>query len=301
MAVPRLSAISGRTSYLPGANNLGIVRTPDGGAVTVDAGIDKDRARDLRRALEAEEMPLRAIISTHHHADHIGGNDYLVRNLAAPIYAPPLEAALIEHPILEPMYLNHGATPPRALRNKWLLAAPAPVTGLIDGPQAEIAGLTFEVLPLPGHSPNQIGVALDGVCFLADGAFGPAILEKYGIPYAHDIPAQLRSLDLLAETDYAWYLPSHGELTPASGLGALIEANRTAIERVREALWAALEEPGDLPTLVERVRSRLAHSFATVAQYVLFQSALSAYLSWLESDGAAEVVLDQQCLVWRRM
>src|SRR3712207_8034535 len=79
--MPLLQPIAGRAYCLPGSNNLGIVATGDGGAIAIDTGLDKDPGRLIRKALDEARLALRAIISTHHHADHIGGNDYLVRNL----------------------------------------------------------------------------------------------------------------------------------------------------------------------------------------------------------------------------
>src|SRR5215218_2750503 len=140
-----LQPIAGRTSYIPGANNLGIVATGDGGAIAIDTGLDKDTGRLIRKALDEAHLTLRAIVSSHHHADHIGGNDYLVRNvLGVAVYAPRLEAALIENPLLEPLYLNMGAQPIAQLRNKWLMAKGTPVQHVIDGERLAIAGVDLD-------------------------------------------------------------------------------------------------------------------------------------------------------------
>src|SRR5262249_14386695 len=150
-----LQPIAGRAHYIPGSNNLGVVVTGDGGAIAIDTGLDKDTGRLIRKALDAARLTLRAIVNTHHHADHIGGNDYLARNVAGlTIYAPRLEAALIEHPVLEPIYLNMGAAPLGALRNKWLMAKGTPVDRIVDGERFVVAGVEFEVIALPGHSIN---------------------------------------------------------------------------------------------------------------------------------------------------
>src|SRR3712207_3856712 len=127
--MPLMQPIAGRAHYLPGANNLGLVLTGDGGAVAIDTGIDKETGRLIRKALDEAGLRLRAIISTHHHADHIGGNDYLTRTYPGiAVCAPRLEAALIEHPELEPVYLNFGASPMPALKTKWLMAKGVAVT-----------------------------------------------------------------------------------------------------------------------------------------------------------------------------
>jgi glyoxylase-like metal-dependent hydrolase (beta-lactamase superfamily II) len=299
--MPLLQQITSRTFYIPGANNLGIVATGDGGAIAIDTGLDKDTGRLIRKALDEARLQLCAIVSTHHHADHIGGNDYLVRNIpGVEVYAPRLEAALIEHPILEPIYLNMGAQPIAALQVKWLMAKGSPVDRIVDGERLEIAGVAFEVIGLPGHSVNQIGVAVDGVCFAADGFFGPAVLQKHGVPYAHDVGAQLASLDRIAARGDQYFLPGHGELTRRDQLEEALATNQAAISRsmqlVREAL---VQQPGDLPTIARRVGRALELSLAGIPQYAIFVSAVAAHLSYLEAQGLARVALEEQGMIWR--
>src|SRR5262245_4494411 len=297
-----LQPIAGRAHYIPGSNNLGVVVTGDGGAIAIDTGLDKDTGRLIRKPLDAARLTLRAIVNTHHHADHIGGNDYLARNVAGlTIYAPRLEAALIEHPVLEPIYLNMGAAPLGALRNKWLMAKGTPVDRIVDGERLAVAGVEFEVIALPGHSINQIGLAVDGVCFAADGFFGPAILQKHGIPYAHDVGAQLASLDRLAARNDLFFLPGHGDLTAHDGLEEVLAANQAAINRSTRLVRAALAEPGTLHAVAGRVQRALDLSLAAIPQYAIFVSAVAAHLSYLEAQGQARADLEDEGIVWRLM
>lgn len=298
--MPMLQPISGRVSYIPGANNLGVVTNADGEAVVIDTGLDKDTGRLVRKTLDEARLTLRAIVSTHHHADHIGGNDYLLRNVpGVEVYASPLEAALIERPELEPIYLNMGALPFAALHTKWLMAKGAPVHHVIEGDRVEIAGISFDVISLPGHSLNQIGVAAEGVCFAADGFFGPAILQKHGIPYGHDIAAQLASLERLSRRDERWFLPGHGNLVERPMLEDTLGANQAAIESGSRAVGHALAEPGGLEVVARRVRQALGISLAAIPQYAIFVSAIAAHLSYLEAQGAAQVALEDEGLVWQ--
>ncbi|HEU5098185.1 MAG TPA: MBL fold metallo-hydrolase [Roseiflexaceae bacterium] len=300
--MPLLQPIAGRAYYLPGANNLGIVATGDGGAIAIDTGLDKDTGRLIRKALDEAGLTLRAIVNTHHHADHIGGNDYLVRNIPGlTVLAPRLEAALIEHPLLEPIYLNMGAAPLNALRNKWLMAKGTPVDRIIDGARMVVDGVELEVLTLPGHSVNQVGLAVDGVCFAADGFFGPAILQKHGIPYAHDVGEQLASLGRLAARGDLFFLPGHGDLTARDALEEVLAANQAAIARSTELVREALGKPGMLHAIARRVQASLDLSLAAIPQYAIFVSAVAAHLSYLEARGQAQVELEDEGMVWRSM
>lgn len=295
-----LESLQGRAWYLAGANNLGVIATGDGGAIVVDTGLDKDVGRALRKALDEAGLVLRAIISTHHHADHIGGNEYLVR--AAPgvlVCASEGEAPLVANPLLEPIYLYGGAAPIKALRTKWLMAKGVPVQQILTPPHAVVAGVELEILPLPGHSLAQIGVAVDGVCFAADGFFGPAVLQKHGIPYAHDIAAQLAALGTLSARAEQVFVPGHGPPTTHADLPETIAANRRAIEHASATVQAALAEPGDLAAIARRVQRAYDLHFPGIPQYAIFVSAVAAHLSYLESQGRAQAILEEHGVIWR--
>jgi glyoxylase-like metal-dependent hydrolase (beta-lactamase superfamily II) len=295
-----LQPITEQTYYIPGSNNLGVITTPDHGAIVIDTGIDKETGRLIRKALDEAKLKLQAIICTHHHADHIGGNDFLVRNIPGiEVLAPPLEAALIEHPILEPVYLSMGAQPIPALQTKWLMAKGVAVTCQITAPTVDVAGVTLEVIPLVGHSLGQIGIAYDGVGFVADGFFGPAILAKHGVPYAQNVAGQLRSLDLLAARPEAFFLPGHGDLATQEMLGDALRENRAAIERTSAAVQNALHQPAELTEIGRRVQQTLNLHFGAAPQYVIFLSAISAHLAYLQTQGVAQVEYSDAGLLWQ--
>ncbi len=294
--------LSERVAYLPGTNNLGVIVAPDKHAIAVDTGIDKEAARVLRRACEAVGLTLAAVVSTHHHADHVGGNDYLVRNIPGlQVFAPLREAAFIEDPYLEPMYLSSGATPLVALRNKFVMATPSPVHQRFESGSLSVRDIPLTIVDIPGHSLAQVAVVIDDVCFAADGFFGDRVLTKYGVPYAHDVAAQCASFGVLTSLSVTHWIPGHGDAVKRTELEQTIAANQAAITHSRALILTAIQTPKTLPAVVATVQAVLAMPSASLAQYAVFASGIAAYLNWLVADGAAVAELSAEGLVWRRV
>ncbi|MFM2032477.1 MAG: hypothetical protein RLZZ297_1242 [Chloroflexota bacterium] len=289
-----------RAAYLPGTNNMGVVVAPDKTAIAIDTGIDKEAGRTLRRACEAAGLQLAAVVSTHHHADHIGGNDYLVRNIPGlSVWAPTAEAAYIEDPLLEPIYLSLGAAPLAALKNKFVYATPAPVHHRFEAGYIQVLGVPLEIVAIPGHSRAQVAVVVDDVCYAADGFFGAHVLAKYGVPYAHDVAAQVASLAVLAAVPVSQWIPGHGVCVDRAGVTETLAANQAAIAHSRALVVAALQTAHTLPAVVAAVQQALGMPSSAVAQYMVFSSGIQAYLNWLVADGAATVTLGPGGLEWR--
>lgn len=293
-----LIEITSGAFYLPGATNLGVVATADGRAVLIDTGQDKGAAKRLLRACKAAGLTPCAIINTHAHADHFGGNEYVTRRTGALVHAPPSEEAIITYPYLEPLYLFSGARPLAALQTKWLLAKPSQVEHIIEDDELEVGGLTFGVLPLPGHAHRQIALGWGEVLFCADAVFGTDVLIKYGLPYATDVEAQMESINRLQNTEFNHYLPGHGRLT--HNIAPLCEANLRAIRRGLEAVWDATADAIDTTTVVCEVSQTLAIPMSNIPQYYLFKSIVKAYLSYLVDQGRVCFRLEENRLLWQQ-
>ncbi|MBS1252483.1 MAG: Hydroxyacylglutathione hydrolase GloC [Anaerolineales bacterium] len=285
--------------YLPSAANVGVIATPKDGAILIDTGSDKSHARRVVEACQVIDLRPRAIITTHHHADHCGGNGYLVRNLNIPVYAPPLESAIVSNTILEPFYLFGGAMPIDALRDKWLMAPASPVAFELEAGTVEINRVELDIIPIPGHAPGMMAVGYEDVCYCVDGLFGPDILEKYGIPFTADVAQQLDSIERLRSADYEMYLPAHGE--PTDDIDALAAANCAAIERAIEAVHLACSPAGELSEILARVADLLDLNFENIPKFYLMQTTVAAYLAYLTQEGRVAPWLEDNRLWWHQV
>lgn len=297
----QLMFLNPRAAYLPGTNNLGVIICAPGRAIAVDTGIDKEAARLLRRACEAAGLQIVATLLTHHHADHVGGNDYLERNIAGlTCYAPRREAPFIEDPYLEPSYLSYGAAPIAPLRNRFVMATPSIVHQRIEPGALTIESVTLQIVAIPGHSVAQVAVVVDDVCFAADGFFGAAVLHKYGLPYAHDVLAQVASFDVVRALDVTHWIPGHGELQTPATIDATLAANRDAVAQGMTLVREACATPLSLQQIVARVQQRLGLQSSALAQYAVFASGVSAYVTALHAQDALVVELTSEGPLWRQ-
>lgn len=288
-----LIPVAPHTYYIQSPAKIGVVETSDGHVVLIDSGNDKEAGRKVRQHLDRQGWTLDAIYNTHSNADHIGGNAYLAKQTGCALYAPGIEAAFTQHPILEPALL-YGGYPMKALRHKFLLAQESDAQPLT--PEHLPAG--FELIPLPGHFFDMIGLRTpDDVVFLADCLSSQATLDKYQISYVYDVAAYLDTLERVKEMQAALFVPAHAEAT--DNIAPLAQYN---IDKVNEIAGHILDFCA-APHTFEEVLQHLFSSYdlaMTFEQYALVGSTVRNYLSWLlDSERLSATFTDNRLLCQR--
>jgi hydroxyacylglutathione hydrolase len=125
-------------------------------AVIVDPGDSKP----VLKYLHNHRLQLSAILITHHHADHIGGVDELLRHAPVPVYAPAAgQYAFVHQPCAQG-----------------------------DCVQLPRLGCELQVLDVPGHTLDHIAYVGDGLLFCGDtlfaGGCGRVFEGTYDMMYA---------------------------------------------------------------------------------------------------------------------
>lgn len=282
--------------HLQSGANSGLIRVGDQ-AIVIDSGLDDDAGKKIKKTLEGMKLQLTALILTHGHADHFGGAAYLRRTLPPfVVYAPALEAAFIENPGIEGIFLSAGALPFDTLMGKFTLAQACKVDHLIAPGMFNIAGAELEIISIAGHSPNQIAVRTGEFLFSADAFLPVETIQKYPVPFMVHLQKALDVLQALENAPYT-FAPGHGVHLPDPKV--VIRVNRAAILRVIEQVETALQTaPADEGTLTNAVCPALGDPLASPVSYYLARSTIQAALVFLYENKRARWENIGGKLVW---
>ena len=146
----------------PIGTNCYVVRAERGApeAVVVDPSGD---AAAIRLELAGMGATCSGILVTHSHWDHILGLADLAEGTGATVYGPEVELDVLENP--NTYYGAVGVS----LRG-W-----TPGVLLSGGETIDVAGISFEVQAVPGHSPGHLAYYNDGVLLSGDVLFAGSV------------------------------------------------------------------------------------------------------------------------------
>jgi hydroxyacylglutathione hydrolase len=129
-------------------------------AVMVDPGEEPQR---LLAAAQQLGVRIEAILITHCHFDHIGAVAPVARATGAPVWCPEWEKPLLSDIM---RWTPPGFGPFEDYE---------PEHTVKGGERLELAGMSFEVLSTPGHSPGHLTYALPGALLSGDVLFAGSV------------------------------------------------------------------------------------------------------------------------------
>ncbi|KXG76446.1 MBL fold metallo-hydrolase [Thermotalea metallivorans] len=292
-----LKKISDRVYYISNVVNIGCIVSGKE-AVVIDTGLEDAVGKKIVNILGKEGLTVRVIINTHSHADHFGGNAYIQEKTGAVVYAPAMEESIIQYPYFEPFYLFSGANPVKELQNKFLMGKPSKVDYVIPKGETtlDILGIKLGIIPLPGHSMNQIGIEIDNILFCGDAFISEEVLKKHKIPFHMDINRQRETLQWFMDTAYGWYIPSHGE--PVERIDEVVQMHMDVLDDIEQCILQQLSWKKTTEQLVKAVCDTYGVQVSSLGQYYLLHTTIVAHIGALADMQKIRAQVENNQVYW---
>ncbi len=280
-----INKLIGKTSYYSAFSNVGIIECAEGEVILIDTCDHPRMIRGLDRLLGAKNLKVKTIIDTHCHVDHIAGNKYFFDKYVCKILAPKGECTFIEQPDLEPKFYYAGIDTDKA-RNPFFTVEPSVPEVLTANNIPE--GL--EIIPLPGHSFDMVGVRTsDDVVFLADAILSKKTWDEHKLPFYYNINAALQTLEEIKNMRGKLFVPAHD--VPTENIGELAEYNIMRMKERKELVYdicEGLSFDEMFSVLIERLNINLVTS-----KYPMYAVMLRNFLQSLVDDKAIYAKIEE--------
>ena len=291
----KIIELSSGVYVIPSTTNVGVITTENDSIIEVyliDSGsteIDGEYVLDVLKAFfeqQGQTFKLKAIITTHGHADHCGAHNFLQEETGCELWAAKHEQGAMETPIIQGTVL-WGGDPPHELRTLFFMPSPTYLNHFITKDEViELSGSrTLSFIELSGHSYNTLGVIITAknghkVIFPGDNIFPRNEIINHWIPLILNPVEYMDSLDKLCEIENVeWCIPSHGDFLNRN-INEAAELNKIAIISTRTCILDSLKTKKKLTAeeIVKYVADKNDMQLS-LSQYALVSSTVKSYIS----------------------
>lgn len=226
----------------------------DDGVVVVDTPQLPTRAVAMRREAESHG-PIRYVINTEHHVDHIFGNYYFKGAGLVVNHKGVYDNFMTVHPVLDPFAYAAEAIPTDDPDGESLFPEREeyyrdPNKGAIvftGDLSLRVGGHTFHLIHTPGHTPGQLAVYVpeERTVFTGDTIFSGCQTWLM----TSDVDQWLNALEVIRSLDVDHVVPGHGPVTTMRYL----DVQRAVLIEWQQAVAAAVAAGWTREETIERV------------------------------------------------
>lgn len=293
-----LNKLNNRTYYIPGTTNIGVYMLSEKDCVLIDTTFYGKPAVKLLNIIKNKDLNVRYIIHTHGHIDHIGADDLLSQHYSFKIYATPYEKTFIRYPNLTQSFLT--SSKPLPTLNVDLRGL---IADEIKGSTLEIEHNNINIIKLPGHSREHIGIMTpDGILFAGDAIISPDLIDNIKIPYLYDVNKFNKSLykikKLSSTKKVEKVVPGHGKVI-ANSFTHIVDMNLNKIEKLMNLLLNILKKkPLTLEKIIKQFNKKLGIN-NKVSSHFITKSCLMSFLIYFMEKNRVETIFKENLLYYR--
>jgi|GEM_PF-2394797 len=278
--------------------NIGLFYSAINEVVLIDSG-HIHASKKLLDFFVDNGIVVKAIINTHGHIDHVGGNFALQAYFNCSIIMPYLDHIYCED--ISRYYLSFSSSAIEGL-NVYGNHTFNVTTLLKEETSVEVEGYSFEIRALKGHTVNQKAIVTpDGVCFLGDGLMAEDTLQKSKFAVVTDLVMHHRTLDQIKSYEDAYFVLGHGEeIYQKDAIAMLCERNHTYFDLKCEALLDILEKGKSFDQMMKALNESYGLR-RNIFKYFVAERSIKAMLAYLEATGRIEIKIIQGVLTYTPM
>jgi alkyl sulfatase BDS1-like metallo-beta-lactamase superfamily hydrolase len=299
---PKLVKISDNVFMASTTGNVYLVTTPEGNVV-IDTAIASQSA-EAKKLLEAENHgPVKCIILTHGHVDHIGGIS-LWKEAGTQIIAQRNYFEFVNYVTrLEGFFAPRNAAAfgrPPEQTGPWAGNYGAKVDPNVffdEHYEFTLGGIKFELFSTPGETPDHLTVWIPAykMAFIGDNYSGIGIPEPNSFPNLYAIRGTkprwaldwARSLDKVLELKPEIVLNGHGEpITGNPEISRRLGRYRGAILYVHDETVKGMNAGKDVFTLMQEIKLPASYDLSEVFGKVSWsvRGIYDGYSGWFDMN-----------------
>lgn len=200
---------------------------------------------------------------------------------ATPLIAKPLasEDALIKRAVIQPK--------------------PCSVDGILSPqkPFVMSTGKSFTIIDLSGHVMGMMGVVTpDQVFFIGDALYTFDELSEKPIPYLESVEQFNKTLDVLLNTPYSHFVPTHGKAIEFS-ISSEVLFHKRQLEMIEKAIVLHLQMPHTKEELVALLFATFGIE-QTIPNFYMMSATIVSFLNGLKRQGKITIIHEDGKTRW---
>ncbi len=269
-----LHHLKGNSYYIDGPTNIGLYKLNEKDIVLIDSGTNED-VKMIYKVILENHFNLKYIIDTHSHADHSGGNLFLMKMTDAKVIASKIERAFLRDSKLDIGFL-YGGYPLDEFDNKLMHIDENKEIYSLD-----MIPKNLKSFKLPGHHYAMIGIKTDDdVYYVADTLGSKELIDSQHILLIYNVEGYLDSLNYIESLNGNIIVPSHSVVT--TNISSIVDFNRKQIYEIIDIILLYLKDEHT----IEEVTSHIFEKYnlkISYNKYMLITSTIRSYLAYLSN------------------